>query len=59
MMKSTLTLLAIPVITFIAFHVFRRIARLPLRYERHATTLSPWNSLDQGIDPSLPKDQDK
>ncbi len=58
-MKPTLTLLAVPVFLFIAFYVFRRIARLPLRYERHARTLSPWNSLDQGIDPTVPKDPDK
>ena len=56
MMQSTLILLVVAVVAII---IFRRIAKLPLRYERHARTLSPWNSLDQGIDPTLPTDPEK
>lgn len=58
-MQSTLIILLVAVGAFIIFYVFRGIARLPLRYERHARTLSPWSSLDQGIDPTLPTDPDK
>lgn len=42
------------VVAVLAFYVFRRIARLPSRYDRNPRNLSPWNSLDQGIDPTLP-----
>ncbi len=58
-MQSTLILLVVAVGAFIIFLVIRGIARLPLRYERHARTLSPWSSLDQGIDPTLPADPEK
>lgn len=37
----------------VAFFIFRRIAKLPSRYERNPRKLSAWNSLDQGIDPTL------
>lgn len=35
--------------------VVRKIAKLPSRYERRPKNLSPWNALDQGIDPSIPE----
>jgi len=37
------------------FFIVRRIAKLPARYERRPKNLSPWNALDQGIDPSIPE----
>lgn len=37
------------------FFVVRRIIKLPTRYERRPKDISPWNSLDQGIDPSIPQ----
>ena len=37
------------------FFIIRRIAKLPSRYERRPKNLSPWNALDQGIDPSIPE----
>lgn len=40
----------------ITFVVVRRIIKLPSRYERRSKDFSPWNSLDQGIDPSISKD---
>ncbi len=55
-MQASLILLAVAVV---AFFVFRRIAKLPSRYERHPKTLSPWSSLDQGIDPTLPSEPEK
>jgi hypothetical protein len=42
-----------------AFIVIRRIIRLPSRYERKPQVLSPWSSLDQGIDPSIPQENDQ
>ena len=42
----------------ITFYVVRRIIKLPSRYERRPKDLSPWNALDQGIDPSISKDSD-
>lgn len=33
-------------------YIVRRIVKLPSRYERQPRNLSPWNALDQGIDPS-------
>lgn len=42
----------------LTFFVVRRIVRLPSRYERRPKDLSPWNALDQGIDPSISKDSD-
>lgn len=41
------------VVAVAAFFIFRRIAKLPSRYERNPRKLSAWNSLDQGIDPTL------
>lgn len=40
----------------ITFYIVRRIIKLPSRYERRPKDLSPWNALDQGIDPSIPKE---
>lgn len=40
----------------ITFYVVRRIIKLPSRYERRPKDFSPWNALDQGIDPSISKD---
>ena len=42
-------------ISFIAltFYIVRRIIKLPSRYERRQRDLSPWNALDQGIDPTI------
>ena len=40
----------------LTFYVVRRIIKLPSRYERHPKDLSPWNALDEGIDPSISKD---
>lgn len=37
----------------LTFFVVRRIVKLPSRYERRPRDLSPWNALDQGIDPSI------
>jgi hypothetical protein len=41
------------VLVLVALVVIRWIMKLPSRYERTPKTLSPWNSLDQGIDPSV------
>ena len=43
------------VLIALTFFIMRRIAKLPSRYERRPKNLSPWNSLDQGIDPSIPE----
>lgn len=37
----------------LAFYVVRKIVKLPSRYERRPKDLSPWNALDQGIDPTI------
>lgn len=37
----------------IIFFAIRRIIKLPSRYERKPKTLSPWSSLDHGIDPTI------
>lgn len=37
----------------LTFYIVRRIIKLPSRYERSPKNLSPWNALDQGIDPSI------
>ncbi len=42
----------------LTFYIVRRIIKLPSRYERRPKDLSPWNALDQGIDPSISKDSD-
>lgn len=39
----------------LTFYIVRRIIKLPSRYERSPRNLSPWNALDQGIDPSISK----
>ena len=44
--------IAISLIAF-TFYVVRRIVKLPSRYERRPKDLSPWNALDQGIDPTI------
>lgn len=36
----------------LTFFVVRVIAKLPSRYERSPKDISPWNALDQGIDPT-------
>lgn len=41
------------VIIAITFYIVRGIIKLPSRYERRPKDLSPWNALDQGIDPSI------
>ncbi len=33
--------------------VVRAIIKLPSKYERRPKNLSPWNALDEGIDPSI------
>ncbi len=38
---------------FAFFFVVRAIVKLPSRYERRPKNLSPWNALDEGIDPSI------
>lgn len=35
------------------FFLVRIIIKLPSRYERHPKNISPWNALDEGIDPSV------
>ncbi len=35
------------------FFILKGIVRLPSRYERRPKNLSPWNALDEGIDPSI------
>lgn len=37
----------------LTFYIVLRIIKLPTRYERRPKDLSPWNALDQGIDPSI------
>lgn len=54
-MQLSLAFIAIALLTFF---IARRIVRLPSRYERRPKNLSPWNALDQGIDPSLPEQMD-
>lgn len=56
MTQSTLILLVVAVVAFL---LFRKIAKLPSRYERNPRRLSPWTSLDQGIDPTLPSEDEK
>ena len=41
------------VLVLVAGFIIRQILRLPSKYERTPKTLSPWNSLDNGIDPSV------
>lgn len=53
---ASLTLLVVAVLSFF---VFRRISRLPSRYERNPRKLSPWSALDRGIDPTLPSESDE
>lgn len=54
-----LTFIAISVsLVALTFYIVRRIVKLPSRYERRPKDLSPWNALDQGIDPSISKDPD-
>jgi len=48
-------LLGAVVLLTATFFIVRRIAKLPSRYERQPKTLSPWNALDQGVDPSIPE----
>jgi hypothetical protein len=45
--------LGILVLMALTFYVVRRIVKLPSRYERRPKDLTPWNALDQGIDPSI------
>lgn len=40
----------------LTFYIVRGIIKLPSRYERKPKDLSPWNALDQGIDPSISED---
>lgn len=54
----TQTSVILLVVAVLAFYVFRRIAKLPTRYERHPKELSPWDALDQGVDPSRPAESD-
>lgn len=52
-MTSRPLLFALIVIVPILFFVLIRwIVRLPQKYERKPRALSPWNALDNGIDPS-------
>lgn len=55
MMQVSLILLIVAVLSYF---VFRRIAKLPSRYERNPNNLSPWSALDQGIDPTLPPESE-
>ncbi len=48
MLKIGISLLVVAVI---AISISRRI-RLSARYERTPKKLSPWNSMDKGIDPT-------
>lgn len=41
------------VVAIALFFIVRGIVKLPSRYERHPKNLSPWNALDEGIDPSI------
>ncbi len=44
----------ITLVAFIAFFfIVRAIMKLPSKYERRPKNLSPWNALDEGIDPSI------
>ena len=56
MTQSGLVLLLVAAVTFF---VFRWIAKLPSRYERNPRKLSAWNSLDRGIDPTLPSESEE
>lgn len=56
MIESGLALLLVAVAIYFAF---RWIAKLPTRYERNPRKLSSWNSLDRGIDPTLPSESEK
>lgn len=40
-------------LVIVIFFIVRGIMRLPSRYERRPKNLSPWNALDEGIDPSI------
>ncbi len=40
-------------VLFALYFVVRAIFKLPSRYERSPKTLSPWNALDEGIDPTI------
>lgn len=45
---------AVALVALIAFFfIVRAIIKLPSRYERRPKNLSPWNALDEGIDPSI------
>jgi hypothetical protein len=55
MTQGSIILLVVLVVSFV---VFRSIAKLPSRYERNPKNLSPWNSLDNGIDPTLPPESE-
>lgn len=45
---------AIALVVVIAFFfIVRGIVKLPSRYERRPKNLSPWNALDEGIDPTI------
>lgn len=47
-------LFAVMLVALIAlFFIVRAIINLPSRYERRPKNLSPWNALDEGIDPSI------
>ncbi len=56
MTQSSFILLVVAVLSFF---IFRRIAKLPSRYERSPRDLSPWNALDRGIDPTLPPESEQ
>lgn len=53
-MAKFVTITLVVLIAF--FFIVRAIIKLPSRYERRPKNLSPWNALDEGIDPSI---QDK
>lgn len=55
----TLAGLTLLVVAVLSFFVFRRIVKLPSRYERNPRKLSLWSALDHGIDPTLPSESDE
>jgi hypothetical protein len=53
MSNRVVFLLLLTFIVIFLIIVGRWIAKLPSKYERQPRNLTPWNSLDIGIDPSI------
>ncbi|MEI9908110.1 MAG: hypothetical protein WDO06_09765 [Actinomycetota bacterium] len=50
--RFVVALLLVLIVAFILIAV-RWIVKLPSRYDRKPRVQTPWNSLDNGIDPSI------